>query len=539
MIIFKNKLTNFLLSQHRYTKKIICIFVDINLCILSVWLAYYLRLGEAVYISDIFFSSVLSAILLFLIIFNLNGVYNQIFRYSGSFDLGRMSNIFIIYGVLYFITILFLGSIPRTIGIIQPLLFYIFLMVTRIFISNLLLTSLPSSKLKENFVFLIENSNQQIPQLTLKNNKNYNLVGFVSDNLQLVGRRVMGHLVHSVEDLKLLIENKNVSHILIDLTNIRRQRKNELFKLITNFNIKIKSISNFDKNNFIDLNIIDLLGRTPVEPERDLLLKNVKNKVVAVTGAGGSIGSEITRQLLLHKPKHLLLIENNELALYQISEELNNDTIDSNSIITPVLLTITDKNGLEDLFKQHHIQTIYHAAAYKHVPIVEDNVVQASINNIIGTHYLSEVSIKFKVETFVLISSDKAVRPTNFMGATKRIAELILQTKSQSTLFTKFAIVRFGNVLGSSGSVVPLFKKQLDLGGPLLITHKDVIRYFMTPQEAAQLVIQAGSLSKKCEIFVLDMGKSVRIFDLAQKMIMLSGKTLKSISNPSGEIEIK
>lgn len=538
----KNKLINYLLSLNRYTKKLIFVLVDIQLCIISVWAAHYLRLGMFIDPFDIFFPSVSISIVIFLSVFYISGVYNQIFRYSGSFDLFRMSKIFTIYGVLYFLTIFLIEYVPRTVGIIQPILFYMLLMITRIVISNILLTSLKPKELKNNYVYLIENNDQQINDFIFKDNKIYNLIGFVTESNQLQNLKIMGFKVHALEQLQKLRDNENLSHVLIDLSYISSKRKVELFKKITRYNLKIKVINNFDNSdNFTDLDIIDLLGRAPVQPNKNLLSKNTRNKVVAVTGAGGSIGSEISRQLITQKPKTLILIENNELALYKITEEIKKEECSNYKkiAIKSILLNISDEKDLEELFKNNNIETIYHAAAYKHVPLVEENIVQAAKNNILSTKYLIDICVKYKVETFVLISSDKAVRPTNFMGATKRIAELILQRKSKNQNNTNFAIVRFGNVLGSSGSVVPLFKKQLDQGGPILITDKNMMRYFMTPLEAAQLVIQAGSLTKSSNIFVLEMGKSVRIFDLARNMVMLSGKTLKNKSNPDGEIEIK
>jgi FlaA1/EpsC-like NDP-sugar epimerase len=291
----------------------------------------------------------------------------------------------------------------------------------------------------------------------------------------------------------------------------------------------------------LDVDIDDLLGREPVSPHSDLLQSNIYNKVVMVTGAGGSIGSELCRQIIRLQPTKLVLFELSEFGLYQIDRELNElvQQKQLNVEIVPIIGSVQRINRVENVLKAFSVETVYHAAAYKHVPLVENNIVEGVRNNVFGTMYAAQAAVKAGVDTFVLVSTDKAVRPTNVMGATKRMAELVLQALANQQSSTRFCMVRFGNVLGSSGSVVPLFRKQIKDGGPVTLTHNDITRYFMTIPEAAQLVIQAGAMGKGGDVFVLDMGEPVRIRDLAVKLIRLSGLDVKDELNPHGDIEIQ
>jgi len=287
-----------------------------------------------------------------------------------------------------------------------------------------------------------------------------------------------------------------------------------------------------------EVNVKDLLGRDKVEPNKDLLSQNITDKVVMITGAGGSIGSELCRQVVFLKPKAIILYEMSELALYSIEKELSNYGI-YQADLYPILGNVNNKNRLGNVFKKFGVDTVYHAAAYKHVPMVEFNSTEGVNNNVFGTLNCAQAAIDSGVKTFVLISTDKAVRPANTMGATKRTAELILQSFAAKQSSTKFSMVRFGNVLGSSGSVIPLFRQQIKDGGPVTVTSPNIIRYFMTIPEAVELVIQAGAMSKGGDVFVLEMGKPIKIYDLAKKMIHLSGLEVKDESNPGGDIEIK
>ena len=327
---------------------------------------------------------------------------------------------------------------------------------------------------------------------------------------------------------------------------IGRAKRNQIIDSLNKYKITVKTLPSIQDivdgkisiSDIKDLTIEDLLNRDQVKPNLQLLSKNINSKVVLVTGAGGSIGSELCHQIIRLKPKKLVLIELNEFALYRINEELKNLKLDFK--IVPLLLNIQNSSRVEEVFKTFKIDTVYHAAAYKHVPLVEENICESVNNNVFGTYIIAKTSLKYKVSNFVLISSDKAVRATNIMGASKRLSEICVQALyHNSDNGTKFAIVRFGNVLQSSGSVIPLIKQQIKEGGPVTLTHPEVTRYFMTVTEASQLVIQAGAMSEGCEVFVLNMGESVKIKDLIYKMIKLSGLTVKDGDNSNGDIEVK
>ena len=371
-------------------------------------------------------------------------------------------------------------------------------------------------------------------------------VGFLDDNPQFHNQTLLGQMVYDPTQLNKVLRKKDIDLVLLAIPSITRQKRNKIIHRINQHKVTVKTLPSIQDivdgkisvSDIKDLNVEDLLNREQVQPNLDLLSKNITSKVVMVTGAGGSIGSELSNQILKLKPKKLILVELNEFALYQISENLKK--IRQNTKIILLLINVQDKLRIEDTFKNFDIDTVYHTAAYKHVPLVEENICESIKNNVYGTLKLAKAAIKYKVANFVLISTDKAVRPTNVMGATKRLAEICIQSLCDNQIQkTKFAIVRFGNVLDSSGSVIPKFKKQIKEGGPITLTHPDVTRYFMTIAEAAQLVIQAGAMSEKCEVFVLDMGESIRIKNLIYKMIKLSGLTVKDSNNLDGDIEIK
>jgi len=356
---------------------------------------------------------------------------------------------------------------------------------------------------------------------------------------------INGVEVISPIDFEQLISKQTVTEVLLAIPNASRARRKEIIYFLEPFPVLVRSLPSVSelaqgKVKIADLRevtIKDLLGRDAVVANQELLSLNIFNKVVMVTGAGGSIGSELCRQIVLLNPKLLILFELSEYALYKIDRELSKSA--SNIEILPLLGTVNNKHRLNHILKRFNVQTIYHAAAYKHVPMVEFNNTEGVSNNIFGTLCCAEVAIKQKVETFVLISTDKAVRPTSTMGTTKRFAELVLQALSINQTETRFTMVRFGNVLGSSGSVIPLFKQQIDEGGPVTVTNAKMIRYFMTIPEAVELVIQAGAMGKGGDVFVLNMGEPVPILDLAKRMIRLTGLQVKDKSNPNGDIEIK
>ena len=384
---------------------------------------------------------------------------------------------------------------------------------------------------------------QQIAALLNKSDEHLP-VFFIDDNSSLSGQMVGRLKVHNAKHALKILKKDTVDEILIALPSVGRERKSEIIKFLEPTHLKITELPSLTRlvdgevriSDIQEVDIIDLLGRDPVPPVSNLLAKNIQNKVVMVTGAGGSIGSELCRQIIKNQPKMLIIYEMTEFALYQIEKEL---CLLSNAEIVPILGTVLDQMKLERVIQQYQVQTIYHAAAYKHVPLVECNPIAGLKNNAVGTAFSLNAAVKQGVETFVLISTDKAVRPTNVMGASKRLAELYCQAMAEAQNQTQISIVRFGNVLGSSGSVVPLFRQQISKGGPITVTHPEVTRYFMTIPEASQLVIQAGAMGKGGDVFLLDMGQPVRIQDLARQMISLSGLKVKDEKDQDGDIEIQ
>nr|WP_256489333.1 nucleoside-diphosphate sugar epimerase/dehydratase [Pleionea sp. CnH1-48] len=383
----------------------------------------------------------------------------------------------------------------------------------------------------------------------LRYGDDYQPVIFFDDDSSLYHSEIEGLKVLSPLEIEEAIYKYKITHVLLAMPSTSHARRSEVLSHLEPFPIKVKTIAGMEDiisgkvsiGELKDIDVEDLLGRDAVCPDKELMAKNITDKVVMVTGAGGSIGSELCRQIILLGPKTLILYELSEYGLYAIEKELKALLKDSDIKLelVPLLGSIQHRNRLTRAMTSFKVQTVYHAAAYKHVPIVEHNIIEGVRNNVFGTWYTAEAAVEAGVEKFVLISTDKAVRPTNVMGATKRLAELVLQAMNLREGKTLFTMVRFGNVLGSSGSVVPLFREQIRSGGPVTVTHQDIIRYFMTIPEAAQLVIQAGAMGQGGDVFVLDMGEPVKIAALAEKMIHLMGRTIKSKRHPDGDIEIQ
>ena len=546
--MFIKKFSERIFLLHRYSKRGIAITADIFLCVFTLWLAFYLRLEEIVLLKDVGSTPILLTIFLAIPIFWVTGLYRTLFRFAGLSILSIISLSVAIYGLIFFSIISLYGitGIPRSIGVIQPMILFVFLIIERFSIKYALTGSLNiAGKSRENILIYGAGRAGRHLFMSLEGNLKYAVVGFLDDDSNMHRQNLQGQRIYDPKNLKNIKENKDIKLILIAIPSLSKFKRNEIIQKISNSKIPIKTLPNLsdiieDKLSFSDVKdflIEDLLGREIIEPHNELLIKNIKSKTILVTGAGGTIGAELSRQILKIKPKKLILFELNEFALFKIHEELSD--IYKNLEIIPLLGNILDQNKLEKVFKTFKIDTVYHAAAYKHVPLVEGNICEGVRNNILGTLYVVKVAINEKVKNLVLISSDKAVRPTNVMGASKRFAEICLQVYKGKSPLTNFSIVRFGNVLASSGSVIPKFKKQIIEGGPVTLTHNDVTRYFMTVPEAAQLVIQAGALGKNAEVFVFDMGKSIKIKDMIIKMINLSGQKLKDENNLDGDIEIK
>jgi FlaA1/EpsC-like NDP-sugar epimerase len=481
-------------------------------------------------------------------------LYREVIRYIGLKALWTVVHAITLYSLVWGVVgfMMAVEGIPRSVILINWMFSLLVIGGVRVYARFLLKNNLKLINSNVNFKnhskVLVYGAGDAGVQLiaALEHSEEFIPVGFIDDSKDLQGRQISGLNIYSLDALEKVILKFKVDEVLIAMPSVSRTMRLDIINKLESYPVLVRILPGVSelaqgKVNVDDLrkvSIKDLLGRASIDANKDLLSKNIAHKIVLVTGAGGSIGSELCRQIVLLKPKAIILYEMNELALYNIEKELSNYDV-SLIDIHPILGSVNNKNRLKSLLKFFDVDTIYHAAAYKHVPMVEINNIEGIVNNIFGTLHCAQAAIDAGVDTFVLISTDKAVRPTNTMGATKRSAELILQALSAEQSSTRLSVVRFGNVLGSSGSVIPLFKQQIKDGGPVTVTDKDVIRYFMTINEAVELVIQAGAMGEGGEVFVLDMGKPVRIKDLAEKMIHLSGLEVKNELSPNGDIEIK
>ena len=545
-----------MLALPRWSKRLVVLAVDSGLCVLTVWLAYYLRLGELVPLSGNALWAIGVSVGLALPIFVVSGLYRAIFRYTGWPALLTVARAIGIYGLLYasIFTAIGIKEVPRTVGIIQPILLLLFVgasrALARIWLGDQYQSILKRAARPKVFIYGAGRTGRQLAA-AMANSHEMQVVGFLDDDDRLHGHVLNGQPIYTPGDLPNLVSTFNISAVLLAMPSIGRKRRNEILGDMRSAHVSVRTLPSVTDlaqgkvsiSDLRELDIDDLLGREPVVPNHILLSKNIVNKIVLVTGAGGSIGSELCRQILSVAPDTLLLIEQNEFALYAIHQELEEKLADSKIKLVPLLASVQDDQRMQEIMSTWKLDTVYHAAAYKHVPLVEHNPAEGIKNNVLGTLKAAKAAAENGVADFVLVSTDKAVRPTNIMGASKRLAEMVLQALAANQSFskgsTKFTMVRFGNVLGSSGSVVPKFRQQIRDGGPITLTHPEITRYFMTVPEAAQLVIQAGAMAKGGDVFVLDMGESVKIMDLALRMIELSGLTLKDAQNPDGDIGIE
>mgnify|MGYP002713170730 CR=1 FL=1 len=543
------------LALPRYAKRIIALTVDASLCVLTVWLAYYLRLGEFVSLVGQPMWVVAASLGLALPIFIVSGLYRAIFRYSGWPALLTVTRAVAIYGLLFLSVFTAIGfsGIPRTIGLIQPLLLLFAIagsrVLARYWLGGMYQSQLRMGDLPKALIYGAGISGRQLAS-AMTNSTDLRVTGFLDDDVRLHGHVLNGLPVYSPDDLPRLIETNGMTDVLLALPTVQRKRRNEILAQMLNYHVAVRTLPSLDDlaqgkvaiSDLRELDIDDLLGREPVVPNHILLGKCVTDKTVLITGAGGSIGSELCRQIIKLSPTTLLLVEQSEFALYNLHQELLGRVpalVGSKINLIPLLASVRDDARMREIMGTWKPHTVYHAAAYKHVPLVEHNPAEGVRNNVLGTLAAAKAAMEQGVADFVLVSTDKAVRPTNIMGASKRLAEMVLQALAASSAHTRFCMVRFGNVLGSSGSVVPKFRQQVRDGGPITLTHPHITRYFMTIPEAAQLVIQAGAMAKGGDVFVLDMGQPVKIMDLARRMVELSGLTVQDEQNPEGEIEIR
>jgi len=539
------------LAWPRSAKRLVVMALDVALSWASVWIAFYLRIdavsapvGAQWWVYGL-------APTLAIPVFVRFGLYRAIFRYTGQAAMVATAKAVGLYAVCLFGILVWFQfpGVPRSLGLLQPIIFLLLVgasrATARFWLAGLSgAGNVPSGRL---LIFGAGTAGVQTAA-ALGISGQFEIAGFVDDDPYKVGRTINGVPVFSSQAIAQRVARDNISDVLLAMPSAGRDRRNAIIASLANLPVHVRSLPSLadltsgkvSVQDFRELDIEDLLGRDPVPPKGNLLAQHLLGQVVLVSGAGGSIGSELCRQIVTQGPRQLLLLDHNEFGLYSIHQELQ-ELITHGGYgvaLVPLLGSVANLDRMRAVCGLYRPGTVYHAAAYKHVPMVEDNPGEGVRNNVFGTLNLSHAALESGVRRFVLISTDKAVRPTNVMGASKRMAELVLQAMAHEGNATVFSMVRFGNVLGSSGSVVPLFRRQLASGGPLTVTHAEVTRYFMTIPEAAQLVLQAGAMGQGGDVFVLDMGQPVKILDLARRMLHLSGLTERTADHPKGDIEI-
>jgi UDP-N-acetylglucosamine 4,6-dehydratase len=555
----------FILSLSRNKKRAIMIVADVLLVSFSLWVAFALRLSEWFWPSQSQIQLFVLVPILMVPIFVKFGLYQAVIRYIGSKGMleivkatGLLLILWFLSAITFFSSQFGTDSFPRSIPVIFWMGLLLFVGSSRMVARWLFLKPAKTAPTSIKNVLIYGASKIGLDLASsLSHNNNIRILGFIDDDPTLHGNYIQNlKVLGNRSEIKQVRARINSLEVLLAMPNMTDEQRRELLKYLEDAKVTVRTIPSLDDitsravtvDDLRGIDIADLLARKEIEPNQKLLAACVANKKVMVTGAGGSIGSELCRQILPLRPACLVLFEHSEHGLYTISRELLNNLgkINCGVEIVPVLGSITNKQRVEEIIKKFEIDTIYHAAAYKHVNLIENNVVEGVCNNIFGTHNVAQAALDMNIESFVLISTDKAVRPTSVMGATKSVCELIAQGLSQKqeaeyanrSKFTRFVVVRFGNVLGSSGSVIPLFRKQIATGGPITITHPEVTRYFMTTSEASQLVLQASSMGGNCSIFTLNMGDPIPILSLAKQLVYLSGHMLKTEENQASDSAI-
>jgi FlaA1/EpsC-like NDP-sugar epimerase len=540
MILYQNKIFS-------KSKIPILIITDIFLCNLSLVISYSLRLEKFYLIYEIDKEILLYFNFIFLLIFFYYRFYNVVLRFFSVFNIKKIIQYFLIYLILIIVFAVLTYNkfyLPRSIILLHSFIFFIFILSVRIFYSYFV--NLKKNISYNNVVLILGvnevsiNLSKNIIEFT--NNK---IMGFIEEKKDFNSREINGLKVYNINSLENLIFKFKVTDLLVTKEKLNLKEKSIVDKLRKNNTVRIFNIHKYDfyipnllrkSSNNVDLNFSDVIQREEISPGKELLAKVIQNKTILITGSGGSIGSELCIQIINLKPKHLILMDNSELNLYNLKENLN---YKKNVRLEFILGDCSDPIILEKIFKKVKIDIIYHAAAYKHVNILESNILVSFKNNALSTYHLCDKSIQYNVKNFILISTDKAVKPKSVLGFSKRISEKIVLAFSKYNSQTNFSCVRFGNVIGSSGSVIPLFKRQIISGGPVTVTSKKVSRYFMSISEAVALILQSTGIAKTGDIFVLDMGTQINIYDIAVRMINLMGYSLKNQKNPNGDIEIK
>jgi FlaA1/EpsC-like NDP-sugar epimerase len=539
---------DFFLDMTRFNKRLVSLLADLLLISVSFWFSYWIRLDiETPFASNSHWLLLLSTALITMYCFVRLGLYRAVLRYV-SFNVlltvlaGTLASSFLLVTSAFIFDIF----LPRSTAILYFSITFILIGGVRLFFRMVVYKL--NKKTTPVLIYGAGASGRQL-HFSLNQSSEYIPLAFVDDDVKMLGASIQGLRVHNPADISFLVERFSIDKILLALPSVAVSKRKEVLSLLEGLPCEVLSVpsmvdlvtGNAKIDQLKEVSIEDILGRDIIAPDEELMSKNITAKVVLVSGAAGSIGSELCRQIIKYQPSTLILLDHSEFGLYAIDKELKKLKETSLVIqIVPLLGSVQNSSRLISIFKKFAVNTVFHAAAYKHVPLVEYNTVEGIRNNVFGTLNCANAAIECNVDSFVLISTDKAVRPTNVMGASKRVAELILQALAKETkCSTIFSMVRFGNVLGSSGSVVPLFRSQIKAGGPVTVTHPEITRFFMTIPEASQLVIQAGSLGKGGDVFVLDMGESIKIADLASKMIHLSGYSIKDKDNLEGGIAVQ
>lgn len=546
-----NSAARLLVSQSNAVKRLLALSLDSAIVLSAFGFAWYLRADELPIFNKPFALVVTFSLLTTLSIFHRCGMYRAVLRHTGSTDLVLALRASFLAGLFISVPITFYGinGVPRAIGLLASAMIALLVPLSRLatqwILTYLRFDRAECSETKRMFIYGAGSAGLQL--LTgMGPGASIDFVGFIDDDTGLVGRTIAGRPVFSSKDLRQLCQAHEVSTVVLAMPSVSKQRRVQIVRELRNLKLTVQSLPALEDllsgrvavTDLRDVDIVDLLGRLPVQPISSLLSGTIDGKSVLITGAGGSIGGEICRQILHLHPREIILIENSEYALYSVHEELRR-IAPPEVVVHAVLGSVYDVNRMTEVFDRHRPETVYHTAAYKHVPLVEGNVCEAIRNNVFGTLTTSRVALRSGCHNFVLISTDKAVRPTSVMGATKRLAELVLQAQANSSSSTLFSMVRFGNVLGSSGSVIPLFRSQISAGGPVTVTDSEITRYFMTIPEASQLVLQAATMAVGGDVFLLDMGEPMKIIDLARSMIELSGLRVRDDANPDGNISIE
>lgn len=551
-VSFAQRASSKLLRADRSSKQGLAIAADIASCWVATVSAFSLRLGYWQVFSEQVWLVFAIGSAIFLPIFIASGVYANLFRFHGTRGTRQLAMACV--WMLLPSTVIFgaygITGVPRTVGVLMPLVFFIMVGLNRLVARYVLVDLFGEQRAQRKVLIYGAGSAGRQLATSISYEPSYQLCGYIDDDPVLVRSRLEGVPIFAVDQLKSVIEKQGAEIVFLALPSLSRSKRAEIVEELQKYEVHVLMLPGIEEivdgkvsvNDLREVDVTELLSRDPVRPDERLLGAAIRGKTVLVTGAGGSIGSELARQIVRQNPTRLILLEMSEAALYLIDQEIRGELARSGNTDIEIIAELTSvekKSAMRRIFDRYKPQTVYHAAAYKHVPMVEANVVAGVSNNVGGTLNCALAACNTGVERFILVSTDKAVRPTNVMGASKRVCELVLQALSDSGRYTTiFSIVRFGNVLGSSGSVVPLFREQIATGGPVMVTHRDITRFFMTIPEAAELVIQAGAMADGGEVYLLDMGEPVRIMDLAHTMVRLSGRSVKDANNPGGDIEI-